>query len=81
MADKPLLTLESAAKELGISRKALDFCIEAGLITAFRIGARGRRVPIAEIRKFREGNYGQRQDLRVLREEGNNLPGKAGSGD
>lgn len=55
-----LLSKSQAAQELGVSWITLSGMIERGDIKTVPIGESGMRVkiPIVEINKFREGNYG-----------------------
>jgi excisionase family DNA binding protein len=56
-ADRILLTQEEAAQRLGIGRETLRELISSGTIYAVPVGKRQKRVPIAEIEKFRSGRY------------------------
>lgn len=57
--DKVLLTLAEAAALMGIGRQALRELVETGKVYAIDIGTTGRyrRVPVAEIEKWRAGTY------------------------
>jgi excisionase family DNA binding protein len=55
--ERILLTQEEAAQRLGIGRETLRELITSGTIYAVPVGKRQKRVPVAEIEKFRSGRY------------------------
>jgi len=56
---KPLLSLEEAAKAMGIGMPSLKGLIADGTVYSIPVGDTGkhRRVPVAEIEKWRTGRY------------------------
>jgi excisionase family DNA binding protein len=67
--DPPLLPLYEAAKRMGIGLKTLQRCIADGTIFSIPVGASGkyRKVPVAEVEKWRVGRYGAAQPDNGLR--------------
>jgi len=59
---KPLLSLEEAAKAMGIGINSLKGLIADGTVYSIPVGDTGkhRRVPVAEVEKWRTGGYDQR---------------------
>lgn len=51
-APPELLTVDQAAKALAVCRKTVDRLVARGKLKAVRLGKRGLRVPVAEIRRF-----------------------------
>lgn len=59
---KPLLSLEAAAKAMGIGMPSLKELIADGTVYSIPVGLTGkyRRVPVAEVDKWRTGGYDNR---------------------
>lgn len=59
---KLLLSLEDAARALGIGIGSLKLLIADGTVYSIPVGDSGkhRRVPVAEVEKWRTGSYGYR---------------------
>ena len=59
---KPLLSLEDAARAMGIGIGSLKLLIADGTVYSSPVGEAGkhRRVPVAEVEKWRTGHNGQR---------------------
>jgi len=59
---KLLLSLEDAARAMGIGINSLKGLIEAGTVYSIPVGDTGkhRRVPVAEVEKWRTGRYDHR---------------------
>lgn len=59
---KPLLSLEAAAKAMGIGMPSLKELIADGTVFSIPVGLTGkyRRVPVAEVDKWRTGGYDNR---------------------
>lgn len=56
---KPLLSLEDAARAMGIGIGSLKLLIADGTVYSIPVGDTGkhRRVPVAEVEKWRTGRY------------------------
>lgn len=53
---KLLVSRHEAASQLSISKRALDYLIANGLLSARRIGSRVL-IPTQELQRFAQGNY------------------------
>jgi hypothetical protein len=58
--EPPLLSQGAAAKRMGIGIETLKALIASGTIFAIPVGTSGkfRKVPVAEVEKWRSGGYG-----------------------
>lgn len=67
--DPPFLPLYEAAKRMGIGLKTLQALTEDGTIFSIPVGVTGkyRKVPVGEIEKWRQGNYGTARQSDRLR--------------
>lgn len=56
----PLLSLEAAAKALGVGKGTIKRLVADGTVYSIPVGESGkyRKIPVAEIEKWRNGRYG-----------------------
>lgn len=60
--ESPLLSQEQAAKRLGVGKRTIRAWIADGTLFSIPVGISGRcrKIPVAELEKFRNGRYDQR---------------------